>query len=457
MSSALLQPISSFDYRADKYLPSDARGDWPSLLLCLADEVSRSVPHGVIGRVEVELPDVLFDPVCLRSAPWYPRFFWRSRETGERLAATGALVIGPPHMLAEQILRASAGVRFCGGSSFDLSPSPFDDWEFFPATLFFIPRAELIESGSHCRLALNILGPSNDAQDVLKWILRSKQNQEGVIPSALSRWDVPHFGDWREAVGRALCLIEKRQLSKVVLARRSRFDLERVLDPFLLAARLAALSPRCFHFCLEPGPYSGAFLGASPELLFRRRGRIIESEALAGTRPRSLDAAEDERLTGQLITEPKERDEHRIVVEKIAEALEGLSVSIAHDPQPHLLKLARIQHLRTAFTAQLKDQTGDDAVLRALHPTPATCGLPNDEALCFLRQVEPFDRGWYAGPIGVAGLDFAEFSVAIRSMHLTGAQLDVFAGAGIVAGSKAEAEWAELESKIGDALRLISA
>jgi menaquinone-specific isochorismate synthase len=99
---------------------------------------------------------------------------------------------------------------------------------------------------------------------------------------------------------------------------------------------------------------------------------------------------------------------------------------------------------------------GDDTILRAFHPTPATCGSPCDEAARFIEEHEPFDRGWYAGPLGFVSRDEAEFAVAIRSMLWLGRKTHVFAGAGIVVGSESEREWNELEDKIAGVLHLLA-
>jgi menaquinone-specific isochorismate synthase len=96
----------------------------------------------------------------------------------------------------------------------------------------------------------------------------------------------------------------------------------------------------------------------------------------------------------------------------------------------------------------------DAEVLRALHPTPAVGGYPGVEALEEIRALEPFDRGWYAGPVGWIGADAAEFAVGIRSGLVRGNTLALFSGAGIVAGSAPEGEWAEIEQKIGDFTRM---
>ena len=86
--------------------------------------------------------------------------------------------------------------------------------------------------------------------------------------------------------------------------------------------------------------------------------------------------------------------------------------------------------------------------LSKLHPTPAVGGFPKYQALELIQQIEPFERGWYAAPVGWVGYDQAEFAVAIRSGLIDRNQLLLFAGAGIVRGSQSEEEWAEIETKI---------
>ena len=82
-----------------------------------------------------------------------------------------------------------------------------------------------------------------------------------------------------------------------------------------------------------------------------------------------------------------------------------------------------------------------------MHPTPAVGGTPRSAALAAIRELEPYPRGWYAGPIGWIERDRAEFAVAIRSAMLSGATASVFAGAGIVPGSVPETEWQETQNK----------
>jgi menaquinone-specific isochorismate synthase len=118
------------------------------------------------------------------------------------------------------------------------------------------------------------------------------------------------------------------------------------------------------------------------------------------------------------------------------------------DPEPRLLRLAYVQHLATRVYAELRAGVGDLELIRALHPTPAVAGAPVAAAIEALRDFEPFDRGLYAGPVGVVSREGAEIAVAIRSARIDGDRLTAFAGAGIVDGSDAAEEWRETGHKL---------
>ena len=107
-----------------------------------------------------------------------------------------------------------------------------------------------------------------------------------------------------------------------------------------------------------------------------------------------------------------------------------------------------MQHLATRVQAELRAGTSDTDLVRLLHPTPAVAGAPIVPAIQALRAYEPFDRGLYAGPIGVVSRDGAEIAVAIRSARLDGDALVAFAGAGIVEGSDPAEEWRETGHKL---------
>jgi menaquinone-specific isochorismate synthase len=410
-----------------------------------------------IRRIEWTLEDEgLFSPRWLDCAPLFPRFFWRSRSGGDQTLAMGSAAFGSLADLLEILDDGDPGIRVFGGCRFDAASHNSSDWADFPDEYFFVPKAEIIRSGGRTTLAVNLSDNETDLSDVSQWIERLGDTGAAPRPGVLTRWDQPNFTGWAEAVDRALQEFQSGPFEKVVLARKSCLELTETITPFALVEILAGGAPACFHFCLQPTANSGAFLGASPELLFRREGTRLESEAVAGTRPRSLDTVEDERLESQLLKMSKEQLEHRLVVDSLETTFCELCADFSQDTAPSVLKLSRVQHLRTAFSGELKDGVGDDAILRAFHPTPATCGSPCAAAARFIAVNELFDRGWYAGPVGFVSRDEAEFAVAIRSMLWLGRKTHVYAGAGIVDGSESEREWSELEDKIAGVLHLLA-
>jgi menaquinone-specific isochorismate synthase len=146
----------------------------------------------------------------------------------------------------------------------------------------------------------------------------------------------------------------------------------------------------------------------------------------------------------------KDLSEHTYVSKGIREALEPLCEELEIEDCVSEMKLARGRHLRSKVRGTLEDDVTDAALLDAMHPTPAVGGHPRSEALEQIHALEPFDRGWYAGPVGWIGQEASEFAVGIRSGLVRGRKLALFSGAGIVTGSVPGEEWAEIEQKIGD-------
>jgi isochorismate synthase len=268
--------------------------------------------------------------------------------------------------------------------------------------------------------------------------------------------EVPPAHDYAAAVSTAVDRIRRGELRKVVLARTVEVRAGRALDPRLLLHRLRAVDPDAFTFAAPTN--DGVIVGASPELLVSRFGREIRSNPLAGSAPRSGDADEDRASAEALERSAKEREEHAIVVEAVAETLRPMCEELTWDPEPVLRETPNVWHLSTRFRGTLRDPapTALDLVTE-LHPTPATAGTPTEAALAAIDELEPFDRGRYAGPVGWVNADGdGEWAIAIRCAELRGDHATLYAGAGIVKGSDPEREVAETEPKFRaflDALR----
>ena len=252
---------------------------------------------------------------------------------------------------------------------------------------------------------------------------------------------------YAEAVRAATERIHAGQLRKVVLARTIEVDAGRDLDPRRLAKRLRSVDPDAYTF-IAPTP-GGVMVGASPELLVSRRGLDVRSNPLAGSAPRSGDPDEDRANADALVASAKDREEHAIVVEAVADALHPFCEALEHDPEPVLLATANVWHLSTRFKGTLREPAPNALELvAALHPTPAVCGTPREVAQALIAELEPFDRGCYAGPVGWMDANGdGEWAIALRCAELRGTRAILYAGAGIVADSVPEREVDETERK----------
>lgn len=259
------------------------------------------------------------------------------------------------------------------------------------------------------------------------------------------------------AVRTAVDRIADGDLAKVVLARTFRVEAGRPLDPRALVARLRAVDPDAHAFAVPTGPAS-SLVGATPELLVRTRGGVVESRPLAGSAPRGGDRETDRAFAQALLDSGKDREEHRLVVDAIAEVLGGMCVELTWDPEPVLHETANVWHLATGFRGVLRDPaTSALDVVAELHPTPAVGGTPREAALSLIGELEPFERGAYAGVLGwFDASGDGEFAIALRCAELQGERATLFAGAGVVADSVPERELDETERKFRaflDALR----
>jgi isochorismate synthase len=198
-----------------------------------------------------------------------------------------------------------------------------------------------------------------------------------------------------------------------------------------------------------PSGSTGTLVGASPELLVSRRGLVVSANPLAGSAPRSGDPDEDRANAQALGSSAKDRQEHAFVVEHVFRTLKPLCEELRHDPEPQLLATANVWHLSTRFSGRLKRPAPTALELAAaLHPTPAVCGTPTATAATTIAELEPFERGCYAGPVGWVDADGdGEWALALRCAELVGDRATLYAGAGIVAESEPDRELDETERK----------
>jgi isochorismate synthase len=175
-------------------------------------------------------------------------------------------------------------------------------------------------------------------------------------------------------------------------------------------------------------------MGATPEILFKLGDEHAETMALAGTKP-----AGDAKWT------EKEIKEQQIVTDYIEELLFKNNITEYSKTGLTTVEAGNVVHLKTGFNIsieQLKGKIGD--VLKAIHPTPAVCGLPREKAYKIIRKVEKHDRQFYAGFLGPWKVnDQSQLFVNLRCAEITKKSLHVFAGGGLTSDSTPEQEWEE--------------
>ena len=330
--------------------------------------------------------------------------------------------------------------------------SDSDSWSAFGSSKFWIPR--ITSDGRSIRVV--VLHESDRAQALaaIDDIVWHEPTSPTPLPRCVERTDIPDQVAWRRSVDKALRLFGEEVLEKLVLARKASFEFDEPLCPIELTDRLSQATHACYHFCFQL-ENDVAFVGATPERLFRRQGRDLLSEVVAGTRRRGRNEHEDLALEAELLASAKDQLEHDIVRKSIRQRLHADVAALRVDAKASILKLAKKQHLFSNVVGSLKPKVSDGRLIERLHPTPAVGGYPTENALAEIERLESFPRGWYAGPIGWVGADSAEFAVAIRSGLVRSRQLSLYSGAGIVPGSTAESEWEEIEHKIGDFLEIL--
>ncbi|MFB6301815.1 MAG: isochorismate synthase MenF [Haloferacaceae archaeon] len=463
------------------------------------------VPAGLVSRA-VEIPSP--PPRAVLRDARRPRTVWDPSE-GPSVVAGGAAATletdGPARFDAvregaESLLAAgdvhagteAACPRLFGGFAFHEQGSEGAPWSAFPAARFVLPRVQVTYADRGTWLTVTAAGADADPTTVEARVERERERlaslpdpgPTGDPPGIRERVRTTTRADWRRGVEAAVERIRAGDLRKVVLAQGLEARLQR--EPSLpdVLSRLGETYPDCYRFLVEPvddsadgdgraggdpsasddggvgagtdgadggatdrtGPVPG-FFGATPERLVRLHGRTVSTGALAGTTGRGDTPAEDEWLARELMNDAKNVHEHELVAEAVRDQLAPFAAGV-RSGERRVRRLATVQHLFTPISATLDEDAHVLDLVEALHPTPAVGGLPPERALATIRDSEPFDRGWYAAPVGwfdAAGN--GEFAVTIRSAVAEADAVTMFAGVGIVADSDPDREWDEVQLK----------
>jgi menaquinone-specific isochorismate synthase len=330
--------------------------------------------------------------------------------------------------------------------------------EAFAPAQVFVPRWQVGCREGRTVVTANVLVAQESPIKALAervWHARTKfasfDYAEPLFETAVRQgYQVSEFGGaghYQKAVGEALALIASGSFDKIVLARAQDLCGSQPFHPLRSLNGLRERFAECYAFSVANGA-GQSFIGASPERLLRVQKGRLSTEALAGSIRRGASASEDAVLGAALLRQEKDLREHRTVLESIKRRLAPLGIQAEHPEHPVLRKLANVQHLHIPIEAPMPPGVRLLDVLERLHPTPAVGGSPREKALAEIRRLEGFPRGLYAGALGwLNAAGDGEFFVGLRSALIDGALTRLYAGAGIVAGSDPEKEYAETELK----------
>ena len=245
----------------------------------------------------------------------------------------------------------------------------------------------------------------------------------------------------------ALDDIASGKIDKVVLTRKVAFQAAQAIAVAPLLAALADRHAECTTYSVAQA--SSVFIGATPERLVSLNNGIVRADALAGTAWLSAtsDAAQECSLK---LHGDKNSREQQMVVDAVRSALAPLCISLDPPQTPEIMQLRKLQHLRTRVSGRLRDGVGLFDLIARLHPTPAVGGTPTAAARQWLQAHGEQRAAWYTGGLGwIDRRGNGEIAVPLRCANIKGAHAELFAGAGVVAGSDPYQELAETEVKLG--------
>ena len=376
----------------------------------------------------------------LASQPVWPQFYWQQRNGDEEAAVLGAVAAFSSLESAQQFLHQHDNhpdLRIWGLNAFEPQRGNL-----------LLPRLEWRRCAGVASLRLHLYSDVSLRDDAAQAVafITSLANVKPLLALRLSLTGEQNWPDkagWTNLIKLATQTINREELDKVVLARATDLQFSQSVNAAAVMASSRRLNLNCYHFFMAFSADS-AFLGSSPERLYRRRDTALRTEALAGTVANHPEDHRAWQLGEWLMKDDKNQRENMLVVEDICQRLQGCTQTLDVLP-PQVLRLRKVQHLRRCIWTEL-NQADDTLCLMQLQPA-AVAGIPRELAREFIQQNEPFEREWYAGSAGYLSRRQSEFCVSLRSAKISANVVRLYAGAGIVRGSDPEQEWQEIDNK----------
>jgi anthranilate synthase component 1 len=266
--------------------------------------------------------------------------------------------------------------------------------------------------------------------------------------------------EYTAAIERSKQYIRDGDVFQVVISQR--FDHQLTAEPIDVYRVLRALNPSPYMYLLtleSPAGDTYSIVGSSPEALVKVQGGRVFTHPIAGSRPRGDTPERDIELADELLGDPKEQAEHLMLVDLARNDLSKVCVAGTVEVTEFMQveRFSHIMHLVSSVEGDLRSDATPIDVFRATFPAGTLSGAPKPRALEIIDELEVAQRGVYGGVVGYFGLaGDADLAIAIRTATIVGGVARVQAGAGLVADSDPEAEYAESQNKAAAPLRAVA-
>lgn len=245
---------------------------------------------------------------------------------------------------------------------------------------------------------------------------------------------------YKTAFNRFISPLKEKKFQKLVLSRHYTTVLKEDFQPLATFIKACNSYPRMM-ISLCHTPQTGTWIGSTPEIILSGQEEQWHTVALAGTMPMQGDVMPTEWSS-------KNKEEQAYVGDYIRKTIKKFGNKLT-EKGPYTARAGQLVHLKTDFHFSLKDTRHLGDILYELHPTPAVCGLPKQQAYEFIPANEGGDRSYYSGIIGwLNPSGHTSLYVNLRCMHIIGTQATLYAGGGILASSTADTEWEETQQKM---------
>jgi menaquinone-specific isochorismate synthase len=421
-------------------------------LLASPDSVN---PNKRYMNIDLEISDFQISEI-LPHITIKPISYFRSKDESAELLGLGAHEIYNRKYDYNKMLNImddNHDLYILGGQRFDSQSVESKEWSGFGECYFFIPKILFIKQMGKTLLRVYLSKSqlrNKNKRDSIVFEINELLNFEFKDITRPLTGDISEFPKretWDNMIESCLHDLDKNILEKVVMCRKEVFESNDSISSYTVFNNLKENSKSSYLFYLDIGDEK-AFISMTPERLFKLSDQKVEIDSIAGTRPRGESKELDDNYGYELLNSPKEIEEHRIVSREIQEKLINVCQEVKASTKESLLKLKHVQHIHSCYEGTIEKSGNFAQLINTFHPTPAVGGRPWNLAKKLIDKLEPFDRGFYAAPIGYCSKNKSEFAVGIRSALVNNNSIHLYGGCGIVRGSIAANEWKETYTKM---------